>query len=1480
MRQKFIYQDDKSHKFWDIEIIGHSCTIYFGKAGTQGQTQTKEHASEAECKKAAGKLIAEKTKKGYVAVTEDPPPAEAVAAPTPVSTVVTQPGSFPPHYLYHDLLALADHLKQNPPEGAEVEIVPVVAENIDAMEAAAGFEMPEVFGMYWLRNGTLFFMKDGFICTVNAYNAQGTNANTLYGLLSFYQGFHRREFPLIEEERAMLTQCFWLLGMIIDDDEMRLFVGDPNTVVHTVHFKQSLRDISIDAFEQAIAPLLALKDVFSRFIKPVDYTVLDNAAENGEDNEVEEEEEDNPEAADIAEKAETQAFLDKYNIRAVSYEEVREAMGVDEFFEYWNGDSENSLADDYESEHDYFEYYDSIYYCDGDLNVDGDLKIPNARIDLLVVRGNMTVHGKASSAYYVGGNTTVDYLELAYFQKTVGTETVRYVASVWAEDDEVTHTLPFRHINAPYFFAWFYDPACFEFSPQTVIVALYNYDKVFSYKTSNAYLPWHNYAYALRPELCYMVEESHYDALNINVRTIYETLKADQPIFREGVTPEGIILTLAGTQLAKEDDNTGAYLLYKDAIATSPGYYLPYYLAGKCLVSEKAYGQAMVLFAKGIPLTPDRLAYEIDCLEQGALCAVRMGEYDQAIAWGKAAVEKYPNASFSLRVIGEALIFQQKLDEAKDYLEQSLAIEEMFSNNWLLGLINHLQGDKKKAESYYKAAVNKNSKALPYEKHTTLEYIYGDNVTIDWDTNRPAVKVKDQAYWDQYLVNALQQYGPQWLHSKVPDVPAQYRSKEMLVSLLEHQTKGEYDIKGEILGLFDPALYTREIILLAIQRQAPCSYDMIPVSFLTPEVYRAHPRGIDLSFIPAEQLTYDLCFLAVTQSQYNYKYVPTTFQDERMNIALIAGGGLQEYPVKQLPSRYYTPSYVKQALDLGIDSIRRIPVKLIDREIYAYATEKYGQDPAWPFIVEQYDRQRWRWGSTSLIESMGELVRKHGIGIFDHVDVDQINKHSYGYYKKHLGHLPEFNERAKACGWHERRNEKDEYIAEPEFDYNTFGKVWPCFWDEEFMIKALTAGEPNESERIYNVMPQHLTPKICEVAVKRNSYDFQFVPKQWITPTMCAEACSKDYGSALEYVPVAMRTQKVCELALGQDTENIKFVPLALRTPMLCAGVLLGHTHLSKYIPHEHYAPVFEILSNKFKNRFDAEYLQLNWGLGLIFQKDHASARKKLAAVESSKKANRPQVHQALYYTGWSYFLEDDTKTAQEYWRKAQDMARQEKIDDEQWLTFSYAEFQLPEVTGVYDFGKDEFDQRMREVTVLVQNKDYTQALDELTQAEQQLKDSQHSEMRLWAYVWDHQRYALYEAGRKEESFTVCRHIIAEIGKITLWDYLEEFNPIRGAQRSAHNSLAYHCYETATDLSGIQEGLNHIKITMKTIAPIEDKSVLNPYYETHARLLHKAASFDPSYQKDFEKVMTRITKLKLKNADVLSDEFIEKFLTT
>ena len=75
----FQFSDAKSHKFWNIDVQGSSFTVTFGRIGTAGQTQTKSFATPATAQVAADKLIAEKTKKGYVEVA---PSASAPKAET------------------------------------------------------------------------------------------------------------------------------------------------------------------------------------------------------------------------------------------------------------------------------------------------------------------------------------------------------------------------------------------------------------------------------------------------------------------------------------------------------------------------------------------------------------------------------------------------------------------------------------------------------------------------------------------------------------------------------------------------------------------------------------------------------------------------------------------------------------------------------------------------------------------------------------------------------------------------------------------------------------------------------------------------------------------------------------------------------------------------------------------------------------------------------------------------------------------------------------------------------------------------------------------------------------------------------------------------------------------------------------------------------------------------------------------------------
>lgn len=66
MKREFYLQDDRSNKFWTIELVGNAHIIHHGRIGAQGKATQKEFADAKLARKDFDKLIASKLKKGYV----------------------------------------------------------------------------------------------------------------------------------------------------------------------------------------------------------------------------------------------------------------------------------------------------------------------------------------------------------------------------------------------------------------------------------------------------------------------------------------------------------------------------------------------------------------------------------------------------------------------------------------------------------------------------------------------------------------------------------------------------------------------------------------------------------------------------------------------------------------------------------------------------------------------------------------------------------------------------------------------------------------------------------------------------------------------------------------------------------------------------------------------------------------------------------------------------------------------------------------------------------------------------------------------------------------------------------------------------------------------------------------------------------------------------------------------------------------------
>jgi predicted DNA-binding WGR domain protein len=59
------FKEGNSNKFWHISLDGSNTTVVYGRVGTSGQTQNKNHGTAAKARTFFDKMVAEKVKKGY-----------------------------------------------------------------------------------------------------------------------------------------------------------------------------------------------------------------------------------------------------------------------------------------------------------------------------------------------------------------------------------------------------------------------------------------------------------------------------------------------------------------------------------------------------------------------------------------------------------------------------------------------------------------------------------------------------------------------------------------------------------------------------------------------------------------------------------------------------------------------------------------------------------------------------------------------------------------------------------------------------------------------------------------------------------------------------------------------------------------------------------------------------------------------------------------------------------------------------------------------------------------------------------------------------------------------------------------------------------------------------------------------------------------------------------------------------------------------
>jgi predicted DNA-binding WGR domain protein len=92
----FEFSEGTSNKFWEIWSDGSEVHTRYGKIGTAGQTTVKDEGDDAKAAKLYAKLVAEKTKKGYVEVGGGSSASAAPAKAAPAKAAKAAPAKAAP----------------------------------------------------------------------------------------------------------------------------------------------------------------------------------------------------------------------------------------------------------------------------------------------------------------------------------------------------------------------------------------------------------------------------------------------------------------------------------------------------------------------------------------------------------------------------------------------------------------------------------------------------------------------------------------------------------------------------------------------------------------------------------------------------------------------------------------------------------------------------------------------------------------------------------------------------------------------------------------------------------------------------------------------------------------------------------------------------------------------------------------------------------------------------------------------------------------------------------------------------------------------------------------------------------------------------------------------------------------------------------------------------------------------------------------
>lgn len=177
MEREFIYSDEKSNKFWRIELNGSEFTTTYGRVGASGQSTIKQFSSDEKAFAASEKLIEQKVSKGYVETS--PSAAKKKAATKKAATK-----------------------KAAPKAKKKAAKKPAVKKSAKSKKSAPAAEAEAPVATTTLKNARLFVFDDGASKKFWAIALSGSSHTVNYGRIGAGGQTKEKKFASKEQAQA------------------------------------------------------------------------------------------------------------------------------------------------------------------------------------------------------------------------------------------------------------------------------------------------------------------------------------------------------------------------------------------------------------------------------------------------------------------------------------------------------------------------------------------------------------------------------------------------------------------------------------------------------------------------------------------------------------------------------------------------------------------------------------------------------------------------------------------------------------------------------------------------------------------------------------------------------------------------------------------------------------------------------------------------------------------------------------------------------------------------------------------------------------------------------------------------------------------------------------------------------------------------------------------------------------------------------